>query len=390
MAGRTARFGFSTVGGDDGGSLSDDGSKYTLSDRVLLDEVLSAIERHDHSFKPAVDEVEVGEPSLFLGYDGTMEGGIEYFYRVSLINEDGSETEASEESSIFLPDVLSTPEMPVVANIDTAVQAGSLASGLYYYAVSARRGREQSALSTSVPANVVEGYIRLELPELYEGADSYTVWRQGPGEQDFSELETVTGLEYIDDGSIPANPYAGLPGHTSPEWASGASNYSVRVMLPAGLEAPHGWKIYRSDTSGFYGPESLVELVTANVDEFDPTLGVVAEWVDDGDLLLLGSPREIADIAFRPFSFTVLDSLPDASRYPLGYPVMVGEVLRIRGPHGWVTVAGGGGGGGGGSSLPIFTSPNGSRFVMGVDDSGAVTMTPTELPGPPGPLVFSV
>ena len=38
------------------------------------------------------------------------------------------------------------------------------------------------------------------------------------------------------------------------------------------------------------------------------------------------------------------------------------------------------------SMSSILTSPNGTRFILGVDDSGALVTTQTELPGPPAPV----
>ena len=86
MAGRTSRFGFTTIGGSEGGSFTDEGNRFSLHDPLLLDQILAAVERHDHRFVPAVEVEDLGAPSLNVGRDGSLEGGLELFYRVSVLD----------------------------------------------------------------------------------------------------------------------------------------------------------------------------------------------------------------------------------------------------------------------------------------------------------------
>lgn len=387
MAGRTERFGFNTFGGGEGGSISDDGFKFSSDDRRALDAILAAIERHNHHLVAHGSSEAPGAPSVTVGADGYLEGGFEYFYRVALLNEDGSVGEAGDEASITLPAVLQSPDIPAVANIEGSMPVGSLLPGVYYYGLTAHVGIQESPLSATVPAQVIAtGSVRLELPEFEDPADSYTVWRMGPGEPGFTRIGITDLLEFIDDGSVPADPCAGSPGHTPPDFNTGAAVYSVVVSLPAGLEAPFGWVIYRTDTSGLYDGQCVVERVTAFVDEDDPESGVVTSWSDVGDPLQGGTPRTVEDIRFVPFTFDARDELPDPAGFPDWYPIVHSGKLLVRSGLEWIPL----GGGSGSVSLPIFTSPNGSRFIQSVSDDGEFVLTPTELPGPPAPVVVSV
>lgn len=378
MSGTTPRFGLNWFDGDSQpGSLSDDGQKYTGDDRLLLDRLLAAIENHDHSDPDSTDPSPTPEPvglSLTSG-SGALEAGKTYFYRVSFVDRQGTETPASDEASIDTPDRLTAPAAPSA----TTDPGGTLPAGLYFYALTAVRGIEETPLGEPVSVTVLvgEGQVTLTPPSLGD-ATAFYVWRMNDADGQWARFpSTISFGDFVDDGSVTPTP------RSAPSTNTGVSNYSVSVTLDTPDQTTvqnfAGWKIYRTETSGTYGGNSLVEKVTTRTVESDPTSPLVTSFTDAGDALLPGSPPPInqgTKMRFVKQRLAIVTELPtDLSAYPQGFPLILvdGSTLKFYVLHGTSWELAGGGGSGAFPISAILPDPTtfeaGSPYVL-VDGYG--------------------
>lgn len=387
---QTPRFKLSYFGGGAQGGIADDGMKYTSADRMLIDRLLSQAEEHDHRYRP----VAVGQlpaPTLEVLTDaGSLPGGSDLFYRIAIVDAQGNESLASFEVGASTPDAVAVPTE--LALVETA--GASTLSGSYYYALSALRGTEQSPLGPSTLIGVFGTAVTISTP-VVAGVDQHRVWRMGINEAYFTAIGTMpSGGSFVDDGSVPSDPCASDPSKQPPLSGIGSRRYAVRVTLPdeaaALLDTARSWRIYRTNTPGAYPSATLVHDTVERTDEWDETAPLVDSWIDTGGPLVTGRPMlENLNMRFKPYAFDSATVLPtDPMPYPEGYPILVDGTLYVATAGEWVAVTSGGGGGGGevAGLSPIMTSPNGSRFILGVDDSGVLTTTPTTFPGPPAPV----
>lgn len=395
MSTRTPRFGLNAFGGPASGALSDDGMKFTYADRMLIDRLLSALERNSLHYTPGADIADpAGAPTATVSTGGTLPAGRTYSYVVSFVGQDGLETLVGDEATVSTPAILAPPLAP---QLESAA-GGALTPGLYYYALTAIRGPEESTLSPVATGTLVagEGSMVLTLPTLGD-AEQLQVWRRGFSEGGFTRVGTTSTTSFTDDGSVPADDCACDPTHQPPRTNSGINQYSVTVTLSAAdataITSPgvKAWRLYRTEQAGVYTSSSLVHETVETTDEMDPTSPLISSWSDDGDLLLGGQPVEVSQrMHLTPFGFQRDDALPDPTGWPDALPLVVDGVLYVLLDGTWTTVGGGGGGGGGGGAAPstpwpdyIFTGADGRRWRQTVDATGAVVMVETQLPGAP-------
>lgn len=383
MAGKTPRFGFNYFGGGTPGTITDDGQKYTSFDRLMLDRLLAAIEKHDHKYRPPETGMSTPPTGVLTPDSGSLTAGYTYRYKVGIVDAQGNESIASPELAVSTPTPLPPPGLPALTNND---DPGTLVPTYYYYAVTGHRGSEESTLGQAAMISLVvgESSVVVELPD-YGDAESFSVWRMGSTEPGFTRIGNTTGSTFLDDGSTPADPCACDPGVAPPSTNTGISSYSITVTLPAGtnLETARSWRLYRTVYAGIYNATSLVHEVVEREDEWDPTSPLLTSWTDTGGPLVSGKPMDTdQNMRFLPMAFdAATDDLPDIAGYPLNYPLLFDGSLYVSTASGWELVSAAGGGGGGAS--PVMTAPNGSRFVLTVDNDGVLTTTPTALPGPP-------
>lgn len=396
MAERTPRFDLSVVGGEYGGSLADDGGKYTSTDRLMIDSLLSQVEQHDHHYRPSVTAVGPGAPEVALAAGaGSLEAGRTFYYSYAMLDAGGLEGELSEEASISTPDLLAAPgELASAMRDDQPIPVGTLPPGNYTYMLTALRGAEESIPGPELDIYIGETQgILLALPGFGE-ADAMRVWRMADGDPGFTKVALVHpgDVTFEDTGAVPADPCSCDPENLPPTRNVGIDEYGITVSLPSGVDPGYGWRLYRTDTSGFYDAASLVEEVISLVDEGNPSSPVMSSWLDVGDPLIVGTPLPTRSrMRVKPFVFDSGPDLPAVAGYPEGYPYVSGDKLYVVVGGVWTAVGKGGGDsepetGSGESMSSILTSPNGTRFILGVDDSGALVTTQTELPGPPAPV----
>ena len=394
MAGLTPRFGWNFFGGNTEGAITDDGGKFTGLDRLDMDKILAAIEVHDYHAHAATDTT-ADAPTLQRLTTGVLEGGTTYFYKVSLVDQNGMEGEASTEVSISTPDVLTAPQAPSGVVLDTGTNPGN---GVYYYALTLIRGSEESTLGDIETVTVLagDGSVELTMPTVTEtDATSFRIWRMGTNESGYTRVTVVpvSTTTWIDDGTVPSDPCPTDPDNQPPSANAGADVYSVQITLPAEtiarLAGASAWRIYRTEVSGSYAADSLVHEVVERTDDLDPTTPLLTTWLDDGDELLTGTPKAVSQsLSLRPFTFESAGTLPDAVGYPENYPLIVDGTLYVK-IGDWTAVTGGGGGG---TSTPvtpwpdyIFTGADGRRWQQTIDATGAIVMVQTDLLGAPTP-----
>ncbi len=313
--GRTTRFNLATFGAD-GGSIADDGYKFSAADRRTMDAVLAALEGHDHTPVAALADPS-GPPDATLELNaGTMPAGQTYTYRVSFVDRHGLETAASDETEVATPDPVPEPDVPAL----TIVDGGTLAPGSYYYAVSYYTADGGETLPSPVgqvtlrdPAAVLVDYA--DLPPTAVGV---RVYRKSPNDADLYRLAEVTGgSQYTDTGGpviIGASPrFTNTTGGGS----------AVRLTVPdvaqvtADPSPVAAWRIYRTLTSGSYGAASLVAEVRETATETGGPL--VDTYLDTGEVLLEGVPAERSTtLAGQP---TVRASPPSGTQ--------TGDLLRV-------------------------------------------------------------
>lgn len=288
---RTQRFGLETFGGDVDGALGDKGGKFTRGDRLLIDRVLSALEAHSHSGGSRLADPSAA-PALTLDTANGILDANTYYYTVTYVDQFGLETAMSTEASVTTASAVSRPQGPGLV----AEAGGTLDEGLYTYALSAHKGGGETTLSTMATITLTDlNTVRVSIPGgLPVGADSISIWRQGPTETWFTRVHTqADASDWLDDGSVAADPNACEPANQpQTENTTGASS-QVTIEAPTGdLVQPTlatRWRIYRTTTSGVYGPKSLLADVADTTT--DGGVQLVESFVDDGSVALSwGSP----------------------------------------------------------------------------------------------------
>lgn len=295
----TQRFGFTFFGRGAGGSLQSDGQKYTSADRRAMDRILAALENHDHSGGVRLANPPSGGASAVLQPgEGILPSGSTIYYRYSLIDQYGLETEGSDEFSVATPAQIATPGPPRLE----AQSGGSLSAGVHWYALTSHLGGGETPLSTPQVINLTNWLtVRVESDDLPAGSDAVSVWRQGPFDAGFTRLVTVPVPSpssppaplFVDDGSIPSEECPCDPANLPPMMNTTGGQSGALVTVPsAAVEDPlvQRWRLYRSTQSGNFGAESLVAEVVETASELGGPL--VNQFLDDGTTLSPGMPLE--------------------------------------------------------------------------------------------------
>lgn len=287
--GQTKRFQLNKFGGADGGSVSDDGYKFSDRDRDTLDAILAAYEAHNHSGGDRLTDPGAAPTLSLLKEGGALPGGRTYYYRVAFMDAYGLETAASAEALIATPPQVQPPGAPTLTALTTG---GTLVEGLYQYALTAEAGDYETQLGTIAVITLMSDRdaIQIELPALPTGADSFGVWRQGPNASGFTKIGTTTAATILDDGSVPDDPCACDPEKMPPQENRTSSTNMVTITAPAFPTGVRRWRVYRSLVSGSYGSQTLV----AEIDDRDANGDLVTFFMDTGEPLSYGRPLDVS------------------------------------------------------------------------------------------------
>lgn len=351
MAATTPRFGLNWFDDNTDGDFTDDGLKFSGEDRLTIDSLFRALEKHDHHIGTLITEP-VAVPEADYDEGGVLEGATDYFYVVSFVDTDGLETIAGPETSVSTPGLLDEPQAPFAET--TTVAGGTLDEGVYYYALSALKAEEESPQSDFAIVTVLDddNSVTLTLPAL-GAATSLQVWRQKETDPGWTRVGTTTSTTFVDDGSVPAAEY-GDPNSIPPDDTTGSDTYLVTVTL-TGDDLDYvqsgkvsAWRLYRATTSGLYDSASLIHEVVEREDDLDDTSPLLTSWTDDGDEPLTGSPKLVStQLAISPYTFENASVLPATTGYPNNYPILgPGDALYYNKNGVWTALSGGGSGGG--------------------------------------------
>jgi len=434
MAGRTQRFNLNKFGGSTLGTISDDGQKYTGLDRETIDRLFAQVEGHDHKYRSAM-AVSLGEATgTLVAHGGTLQGGYTYYYRYSVVDQFGMESIASAETTMVTPSFLAIPGMVSLSGeglITTPENpAPGLAPGMYYYALTAIRGTEETPLGQAALVQLQAGQdaVRIGLPA-FNDAESFRVWRMGSTESGYTKIgiADAPATEVLDEGLIPPDPCACDLSNMPPTMNTGTASYAIEITIPedVDLTTARSWRLFRSVYPSIYPTMSLVHEVVEREDEWVPTTPLLRVWRDRSGILVSGKPLDTDEnMRFLTYTLDSAVALPDPDGYPENYPITIGDKVYALRSGEWVLLSGtldfaaelpdpadypenypiiivdklyallSGEwvllGGGEGASL-VLTSPNGSRFVMSVGDDGLPVMNPTLFPGPPAaPANFAI
>lgn len=393
MTSLTSRFGFTRYGGPVAGNIGDDGAKFTLADRDLLDHLLTAFESHAHAQGVGRLADPAGDASATVGTTGgSLAAGQAIYYVVTYVDQYGLETAASDEISVTTPQPLSPPDF---FSLET-VAGGSLAPGSYSYAVSVVADTDESTVGTPVPVSIIGGSgeysvsvsVALDLPD---GATSWCLWRMAFTEAGFTKVGNFT-TSITDDGSTPNDPCPNDPGHGPRTVNTTNATNSVTVAIsPEDVDLVRTvngtvsrWRLYRSFTSGVYDNGLVHEVIETTTEDSDILL---TAWTDTGLALAVGTPPPRSQTLIPP-SLTPVgygDALPTVvAAMPDGWPFILTSsadppVFYVLLNRSFVAVAGGGGGGSG-EIYPVDEGPiltddtDDSQWRLGVS-AGHLTIT---------------
>lgn len=281
----TEHFGFTRIG--DGEALSKNGYAFSDGDRIALDDLIYALEHHNHSAHPRLADPADLPTVTTVANSGILPAGTTLYYVVSYLDMWGLETTASPEVLIQMPVEIPPPDAPVGA-VESGL--GGLPAGVYGYTLSAvtaaaEETTAENSLNIQVPAGI-DNRIILTLPDLPVGAVGFRVYRSRPGQTQMYYLAEASGITWIDDGSVAEDATV-----EAPVFNTTNSTNAVEVTIPGGVipEGAIGWRIYRSLAPGTYDGYNLVHQVTEGVDELDTTPRTT--WLDTGEALEQGEPR---------------------------------------------------------------------------------------------------
>lgn len=373
----TQRFGLKRVGGAAGGALSDDGAQFSNADRVAIDKILAAYEAHDHSGGTRLGNPTAAPTVELMTSGGILPPGRTFYYRVSYVDKYGLESRASNEVAISTPDPVARPGAPVL----TPGTGGTLAQDTYYYAVTAEAGDYETQLGplSAFTLTGTNNAITVEIPALPSGADGFGIWRQASGEDGLTKVATGVVTDWLDDGSVPADPCACDPDKLPPETNRTNATNAVTVTVPVAdqtlltSDLARRWRIYRTSVSGDYGASSLV----AEVVDLDTNGDLVVVARDTGTALLPGIPLEV--------SRTLTPSIavgggPGGAGGHLFLEDSAGETWRVLASHngrletrptGWPT-------GEGPDGAVVLTDPTADPWRLTVETDGTLTTTQAE------------
>jgi len=285
----TPNYGLTRIGADD--ALSKNGYAALDGDRITLDNLLHALEYHNHDAS-----VRLEGPLSLPALSTTTTGGIlpaatTYYYKVSLVDRWGLETAASSEVSITTPAAVSVGTAPALNVYDTA---GSMSAGQYSYVYTFETS--DGGETTASPASAIRittgttNWVKLTLPTFPATVVAANIYRSKPGQSQYYLIgDTIT--DEFDDTGIAEN-YTITPPTSNTTASTNSIAISLEAWTAGEFDGVAAWRIYRATSAGAYADRNLVHHVVETVSDTDSTL--VKSWIDTGETLMQGIPRLIS------------------------------------------------------------------------------------------------
>lgn len=316
--GYTDRWGFKTLGPGD--HISDEGYKFSDADIRWRDRLLEyAVEGHHHTGEPGVDRTPVTSPDLtLLTEGGAMPTGQRYFYRYTIVNEDGDESAASPSTYVDTPAPLGLPDAPALSYV---TGSGDLEPGGYSYVLSAYRDvtlLETKAVNSAfitIPGSNPNNEITLLMPALPPGADGFNIYRKSPTGMHFLYIDSTSASSWTDDGSIDGDCDRSLPATNR-----SSSTNAVTIAIPGAtpfIEEGWSWRIYRTDDPSDWNSSYLTDVVPVG-----SPLSTPVTFDDVGGNTQLGSPPETAQVFNAPEKIDLTDAAEVQGFLPPGKNVI--------------------------------------------------------------------
>lgn len=301
------------------GRISDNNYKFTDRDRETIDALLWTLYNHTHSDTSVLPTLAGPEfrPSLTLSTTGgTLPAGQIMYYKASYVDETGNETEASPAGSLSTPDPLPSPPVMTVAYATTG---GALEPGIYRYALAYYQTgigvtRATNVATINVPIGTLTNEVTITLDSLPTGATGWRIYRKGPGDSDYFWLDTTTTGPYVDDGlDLALNCTAKRPTQNT----TNSTNQFVLDLNEFSLPLDSrisSWRIYRTNTVGFFGATSLLATVVETTTEGGSDL--VTTYTDSGSITFAGSPLTETVVPPAVPQLDVADTFSGDTRLP--------------------------------------------------------------------------
>jgi hypothetical protein len=260
---RSKYLGLAEIG--QGDQFNAEGYAFSTGNIERLDQFIYRLLAHHHNGVAPLTTSELDPPSLTLNTDddsGRIAPGQTLRYKYTLIDELGTETLASPETTVTIPPAVVPPNAP---SLSYSTTGGELTAGTYSYVISAYVGSSPTETQRSDPAPITipsgtTNLITLTMPTLPAGASGFNIFRAAPSEQSYSFLATIADDEYVDDGTVTPN-YNRPPSNRN----TTRRHNSVDVTLPGATPVvPEGyvaWRLYRTSVAGNYDNSRLVDVV---------------------------------------------------------------------------------------------------------------------------------
>jgi hypothetical protein len=282
MGSKTANYGWNKIESPSD-KLSDENFKVLGADRDDMDERVHQIATHHHSGGSAVVGAPASPLELALStISGALAPSTTYYYRQTWIDAFGHESLSSDQNSITTPDPVVDPDAP---DVTTQGLGGVLASGDYYYVLSAYApdaNRETLASNVAVVTAGAGSTNKniVTLPDLPDGADGFNLYRRVPSGTGFFLLATIPmdvatpPSEYEDDGSVAANAERTLP-------VANTTNIDLSIEVCIGGATPvvppsYLWRIYRTAVPDNWVASRLRTIADGSVCYIDKGLATTA------------------------------------------------------------------------------------------------------------------
>lgn len=365
MAEYTDDFGLLKLGPGD--TLATDNYKFGTEDRDLIARLLRiGAETHHHSGAPAATTgFDVGARSLDLTHgtdSGQIPAGVRVFYRFSLVDADGFESELSDAVYVDTPNPVASPGAPTAVSANTG---GSLLPGNYYYQLTAYTGtntqetKAGAAKYILVPSGTNTNTVTLTLPALPAGATGFNIYRKKPGGVRYDYLSSVVGSgpTYIDTGGVEEDCNRTVP--TTNYTAS--QNHVVVDLIGDVLPAGMTWRLYRTYAETDYNDSRIAT-------------GMTLTTFDDLGTAGTGSPPSQSLEVASPSKIELTDMEEVQGILPMGamtFPVVIpfefpGPIAAMTGDIPWVC------------EYPAATVI-GCRAFIGINQTAGAGATPTDI-----------
>lgn len=295
MTERTSNFNLIKL--EAGDKFSAEDYSFSTSNIDTIDRALAQVNSRPGSLVTEITDPVTG-PSLTLDDTvGNIPAGTTAYYRFAYVDELGAETAASPVTNLTTASPVDAPGAPVLV---LATTGGTLKPGNYFYVLTSyvttdtSETRAGTRATITVPTTTTTNEITLTLPSTPAGVDGFNVYRRGPGESDYSYIDSIDldvatpPTEYVDDGSTTAN-CTRRPPLTNNTNTTNSIEVSIPGATPTVDTDAAYWRIYRTYDNTDWTSSKLTDVVE---ETFEGSGVITPTFTDLGYATTYGSPSE--------------------------------------------------------------------------------------------------